>query len=47
MFEFYKLSIYRGYIAPEYVVDGIFSDKSDVFTFGILVLEIVRGKKNR
>ncbi|WVZ04156.1 hypothetical protein V8G54_024962 [Vigna mungo] len=36
-----------GYMAPEYAVDGLFSVKSDVFSFGILVLEIVCGKKNR
>ncbi|PON53007.1 S-receptor-like serine/threonine-protein kinase [Parasponia andersonii] len=36
-----------GYMAPEYISDGLFSIKSDVFSFGILVLEIVSGKKNR
>ncbi|KAF6159076.1 hypothetical protein GIB67_032693 [Kingdonia uniflora] len=36
-----------GYMAPEYAIDGIFSVKSDVFSFGVLVLEIVSGKKNR
>ncbi|THG17569.1 hypothetical protein TEA_004957 [Camellia sinensis var. sinensis] len=36
-----------GYIAPEYAVDGLFSVKSDVFSFGVLVLEIVSGKRNR
>ncbi|KAI5571678.1 hypothetical protein BDE02_11G109900 [Populus trichocarpa] len=36
-----------GYISPEYAVDGLFSIKSDVFSFGVLVLEIVSGKKNR
>ncbi|KAL1560144.1 G-type lectin S-receptor-like serine/threonine-protein kinase isoform X1 [Salvia divinorum] len=36
-----------GYMAPEYAVDGFFSVKSDVFSFGVLVLEIVSGKKNR
>jgi len=34
-------------MAPEYAVDGLFSVKSDVFSFGILLLEIVCGKKNR
>ncbi|KAL2475511.1 Receptor-like serine/threonine-protein kinase SD1-7 [Abeliophyllum distichum] len=36
-----------GYMAPEYAIDGLFSVKSDVFSFGVLVLEIVSGKKNR
>ncbi|XP_076960448.1 G-type lectin S-receptor-like serine/threonine-protein kinase At4g27290 [Bidens hawaiensis] len=36
-----------GYISPEYAVHGRFSIKSDVFSFGVLVLEIVSGKKNR
>ncbi|KAJ8513164.1 hypothetical protein OPV22_003598 [Ensete ventricosum] len=36
-----------GYMSPEYAMDGIFSVKSDVFSFGVLVLEIVSGKKNR
>ncbi|XP_050944334.1 uncharacterized protein LOC103485320 [Cucumis melo] len=35
-----------GYMAPEYVKHGHFSVKSDVFSFGILVLEILSGKKN-
>ncbi|CAI9773475.1 unnamed protein product [Fraxinus pennsylvanica] len=37
----------HGYMSPEYVVDGIFSVKSDVFSFGVLLLEILSGKKNR
>lgn len=32
-----------GYMAPEY---GLFSIKSDVFSFGIVLLEILSGKKN-
>ncbi|KAI9072117.1 hypothetical protein K1719_045919 [Acacia pycnantha] len=35
-----------GYMAPEYAMHGQFSVKSDVFSFGILVLEILTGKKN-
>ena len=33
-------------MAPEYAMGGIYSEKSDVFSFGVLVLEIVSGKKN-
>ncbi|XP_051181856.1 receptor-like serine/threonine-protein kinase SD1-8 isoform X2 [Lolium perenne] len=36
-----------GYMSQEYAMDGIFSVKSDVFSFGVLVLEIVSGRKNR
>ncbi|KAI8567492.1 hypothetical protein RHMOL_Rhmol02G0126500 [Rhododendron molle] len=35
-----------GYMSPEYAMSGHFSVKSDVFSFGVLVLEIVSGKKN-
>ncbi|ONI12978.1 hypothetical protein PRUPE_4G195300 [Prunus persica] len=36
-----------GYMAPEYAIDGLFSVKSDVFSFGILVLEVISGRKNK
>ncbi|KAK7323365.1 hypothetical protein VNO77_26836 [Canavalia gladiata] len=36
-----------GYISPEYAVHGSFSIKSDVFSFGVIVLEIISGRKNR
>ncbi|KAJ9563227.1 hypothetical protein OSB04_008387 [Centaurea solstitialis] len=36
-----------GYMSPEYAGGGIFSVKSDVFSFGVLVLEVVSGKRNR
>jgi len=32
---------------PEYASSGHFSTKSDVFSYGVIVLEIVFGKKNR
>ncbi|XP_074562166.1 receptor-like serine/threonine-protein kinase SD1-8 isoform X2 [Curcuma longa] len=36
-----------GYMSPEYIMNGIFSIKSDVFSFGVLVHEIISGKRNR
>ncbi|VFQ66598.1 unnamed protein product [Cuscuta campestris] len=35
-----------GYMSPEYAMEGIFSEKSDVFSFGVLMLEIVSGRRN-
>ncbi|XWS12784.1 hypothetical protein CRYUN_Cryun37aG0120000 [Craigia yunnanensis] len=34
-----------GYMAPEYAMHGQFSVKSDVFSFGVLLLEILSGQK--
>ncbi|KAJ4900056.1 Cysteine-rich receptor-like protein kinase 13 [Raphanus sativus] len=36
----------KGYMPPEYICDGQFSMKTDVYSFGVLVLEIICGKKN-
>ncbi|XP_057790589.1 G-type lectin S-receptor-like serine/threonine-protein kinase At4g27290 isoform X2 [Salvia miltiorrhiza] len=36
-----------GYMAPEYAVYGKYSVKSDVFALGVILLEIVSGRKNR
>ncbi|ONI12066.1 hypothetical protein PRUPE_4G142200 [Prunus persica] len=36
-----------GYMPPEYAVDGIFSTKSDVFSFGVVLLEILSRQRNR
>ena len=35
-----------GSMSPEYAMRGLFSDKSDVFSFGVLLLEIVSGRRN-
>ncbi|CAL9077251.1 unnamed protein product [Musa acuminata var. zebrina] len=35
-----------GYMAPEYAMHGFFSAKSDVFSYGVLILEILTGQKN-
>ena len=44
-----ELSIFvfiRGYMAPEYVVCGKLTEKADVYSFGVLILEVVCGKRN-
>ncbi|XP_040866031.1 G-type lectin S-receptor-like serine/threonine-protein kinase At1g11300 [Glycine max] len=35
-----------GYMSPEYAMEGLFSEKSDVFSFGVLLLEIISGREN-
>lgn len=35
-----------GYMAPEFAMEGVFSVKSDVFSFGVLLLEILSGQRN-
>lgn len=40
-----QIGNYSGYMAPEYVFNGQFSIKSDVFSFGVLLLEIVTGQR--
>jgi serine/threonine protein kinase len=36
---------FSGYMAPEYASEGLFSVKSDVFSFGVLILEIISGQR--
>ncbi|XP_031404683.1 cysteine-rich receptor-like protein kinase 10 isoform X1 [Punica granatum] len=35
-----------GYMSPEYALEGLCSIKADVFSFGVLLVEIISGKKN-
>ncbi|KAF6153905.1 hypothetical protein GIB67_023682, partial [Kingdonia uniflora] len=42
----FKISGTHGYMAPEYAMHGYLSVKSGVFSFGVLVLEIVSGRKS-
>ncbi|CAL5390981.1 unnamed protein product [Camellia sinensis] len=35
-----------GYMAPEYAMRGYLTDKADVYSFGIVALEIVSGRNN-
>ncbi|KAF2544647.1 hypothetical protein F2Q68_00031656 [Brassica cretica] len=34
-----------GYMSPEYAWAGLFSEKSDIYSFGVLMLEIISGEK--
>ncbi|XP_057769095.1 G-type lectin S-receptor-like serine/threonine-protein kinase At5g35370 [Salvia miltiorrhiza] len=36
----------RGYLAPEWLTSSAISDKSDVYSYGMVLLEIIRGGKN-
>ncbi|PRQ30473.1 putative protein kinase RLK-Pelle-DLSV family [Rosa chinensis] len=35
-----------GYMSPEYAMRGTFSTKSDIYSFGVMMLEIISGRKN-
>lgn len=37
---------FSGYTAPEYAIRGELSVKADIYSFGVLVLEIISCRKN-
>lgn len=37
---------FRGYLAPEYAIGGKLTRKADVYSFGVLLVEIVSGRCN-
>ncbi|XP_066314433.1 somatic embryogenesis receptor kinase 2-like [Miscanthus floridulus] len=45
VFSTLKASAAMGYLAPEYTTVGRFSEKSDVYAFGVIVLQVLTGKR--
>ncbi|KAK6926359.1 Leucine-rich repeat-containing N-terminal, plant-type [Dillenia turbinata] len=45
VFSALKASAAMGYLAPEYTTTGRFTNKSDVYAFGVLVFQILSGRK--
>lgn len=38
--------MHSGYLAPEYAMGGQLTMKADVYSFGVLILEIISGKSS-
>ncbi|KAK7286976.1 hypothetical protein RJT34_22363 [Clitoria ternatea] len=45
VFSALKVSAAMGYLAPEYITTGRFTEKSDIYAFGVIVLQVLSGKK--
>ncbi|KAF8379304.1 hypothetical protein HHK36_028737 [Tetracentron sinense] len=45
VFSALKASAAKGYLAPEYTTTGRFTEKSDVYAFGVIVFQILSGKR--
>lgn len=39
------LSATNSYLAPEYFMHGIISERTDVFAYGVLLLELITGRR--
>lgn len=45
IFSTLKVSAAMGYMAPEYITTGSFTEKSDIYAFGVIILQILSGKR--
>ncbi|KAK9714887.1 hypothetical protein RND81_06G128000 [Saponaria officinalis] len=41
-----RRNIFSGYMAPEYITNGRYSAKADIFSYGVILLEILSGLRN-
>ncbi|CAN1308120.1 Protein NSP-INTERACTING KINASE 2 [Linum perenne] len=46
VFSILKASAGMGYLCPEYTTTGRFTEKSDVYAFGVVILQVITGKSN-
>ncbi|KAL1830862.1 hypothetical protein ACET3Z_000513 [Daucus carota] len=44
VFSALKVSAALGYMAPEYITTGRFTEKSDVYAFGVIMLQVLSGR---
>ncbi|RXI01127.1 hypothetical protein DVH24_001361 [Malus domestica] len=44
VFSTLKTSAAMGYLAPEYITTGRFTEKSDIYAFGVIILQVISGK---
>lgn len=45
VFSMLKASAAMGYLAPEYTTTGRFTEKSDIYAFGMIIFQILSGKR--
>lgn len=41
----FSATVMSRYLAPEYFMHGVVNEKTDVFAFGVLLLELITGRR--
>lgn len=39
-----RIGLFCSYVAPEYACTGMLNEKSDIYSFGILIMELITGR---